>query len=113
MTTDSRELKAWQLKVETEESVLEIARFVNAEEFQSLLGELWDTPPEERREFVQCVVLNEEELADRGINVPEDMVIQRSAFADQRPTLFCVSKKLSNEDTKVTVTFDNVDNSGA
>jgi hypothetical protein len=95
------------LKDEVKLSLLDIADFVETEEFQQLLVELWETPQDERPSFVRNVILNDVELAKRGVKVPEGMVLQRSAFSDDRPTLFCVCKKLSYGQRKVTITFDN------
>lgn len=95
------------LRDEVEASVLEIGKFVETDEFQELLTDLWNTPREERSDFVRDVVLDDAELERRGIDVPEGMIIQRSAFEDGRPTLFCVSKYLSDGKRKVTITFDN------
>ena len=89
----------------------EIAEFVSTEEFQSLLSELYSKPTDERHDFVRNVVINKDELTARGISVPEGMTVQRSAFADGRPTLFCVSKYLPDRKRKVTVTFDNPEGS--
>ena len=85
----------------------EIAEFVHTEEFRSLLSELNSKPLGERHDFVRNVVINKDELAARGISVPEGMTVQRSAFADGRSTLFCVSKYLPDRKKKVTITFDN------
>ncbi len=57
------------------------------------------------------VVINKDELVARGISVPEGMTVQRSAFADGRPTLFCVTKYLPDRMRKVTITFDNPEGS--
>lgn len=86
----------------------EIAEFVFTEEFRSLVSELYSKPTSERYEFVREVVINPDQLAKRGISVPEGMTVQRSVFADGRPTLFCVSKHLSDGKRKVTITFDNL-----
>lgn len=102
MPIDAREFRD---KIRT--SLLDIADFVDTAEFQQLLVDLWETPPEERPEFVRNVILDEGEMEKRGIEVPEDIVVQRSAFGDNRPTLFCVTKKLGYGQRKVTVTFDN------
>jgi hypothetical protein len=85
----------------------DIAYFVNTEEFQSLLAELYSKPVSERHDFVRNVIINKDELATRGISVPDGMTVQRSAFADGRPTLFCVTKYLPGGKRKVTITFDN------
>lgn len=87
----------------------EIGDFVLTTEFQSLVEELYSLPIEERAQFVFDVVLSPEQWAQRGIVVPEDMLIQRSTFHDGRPTMFCVSKvvPLASPWHKVTVTFDS------
>lgn len=108
-TSEELDLKAQNLREQTEAHLMEIAEFVQTEEFQDFLEELWYTPSEERPQFVRDTILDEEEREQRGIEVPEGMAIQRSAFADQRPTLFCVTKWLNNMEVKVTVTFDNVE----
>jgi hypothetical protein len=88
------------------EAVLEIGRFVNTDEFQAVLGELYAKPYEERDEYVRRVLLDPEQLAARSIAVPEGMKIQRSRFHDGRPTIFCVSKMVGHDLRKVTITFD-------
>lgn len=68
-------------------------------------------PPDERASLVSEVVLDPGARASRGITVPAGLVIQRSTFADARPTLFCVAKHLPRNLgwKKVTITFDNPD----
>lgn len=95
-----------QLGNEVTAGIIEIGRFVESPAFEKLLLELRAVPVEQRVEFVKSVVLNQKELAQRGIRVPVGLVIQRSYFADNRPTLFCVSKKLNDGKWKVTITFD-------
>jgi hypothetical protein len=48
-------------------------------------------------------------LAKRGVERPPDLLIQRSAFGDRRPTLFCVKKWLPPDMfwENVNITFDN------
>jgi hypothetical protein len=77
--------------------------------FRALLDEMWNLPKEHRAEWVRQVILSDEALAARGIVVPAGMTLQRSAFADNRPTLFCVTKHLPPglHWHKVTITFDN------
>jgi hypothetical protein len=43
--------------------------------------------------------------------VPHDIIFQRSAFSDNRPSLFCMTKYLPDGIgwKKVTITFDNPD----
>lgn len=87
----------------------EIGDFVVRPEFQSLLAELYALPHGARLRFVQDVVIDDDQRLLRGIQVPEGMVIQRSTFADGRPTLFCVSKvlPLAHPWHRVTITFDS------
>jgi hypothetical protein len=87
----------------------DIREFVESSSFQGLLEELWSLSPERRPDFVTSVVLDPMERDRRDINVPDGMIIQRSWFEDQRPTLFCITKYLPSSLLwkKVTVTFDN------
>lgn len=86
-----------------------IIDFVVSEPFQFLLAELRFTPFDQRPRFVLDVVLDRAEREERGVFVPENMLIQRSTFHDGRPTLFCVSAmtKLAEPWRKLTYTFDN------
>lgn len=92
-----------------QEALEDVISFVQTEEFQGVLQELHETPTTEKPKFVVDILLSDKELEKRGISVPEGLLIQRSTFADNRPTLFCVSKKLPHGCLweKVTVTFDN------
>jgi hypothetical protein len=85
--------------------------FVTTMEFGQVYEELQELAPHERPGFVVSVLLNPDELARRGIRVPERILIQRSAFGGRRPTLFCVKKllpaKYSNVWQNVNITFDN------
>lgn len=91
------------------EGLEEIARFVATPSFRALLDEMYALPKDERPTFVSDVVLDFQQRARRRITVPDDMVIQRSKFADGRPTLFCVTKvlPLAYPWHKVTMTFDS------
>jgi len=86
-----------------------IGEFVLRAEFQSLLNELYARPHGGRLAFVRDVILDDEQRAVRGIVTPDDLIIQRSTFADGRPTLFCVSKilPLAYPWHRVTMTFDS------
>jgi hypothetical protein len=92
-----------------QDGIEEIGQFVVQPPFQDLLEDLYSRPVEKRPQFVIDVVLNPEEQARRGIITPDDMLIQRSTFADGRPTLFCVSKlvPLAYPWHRVTITFDS------
>ncbi len=85
--------------------------FVTTEEFKQLFEELMALPPQARPAFVQDVVIDRDQLRARGIEVPEGILIQRSAFGDMRPTLFAVKHFLPdryrNVWENVNLTFDN------
>jgi hypothetical protein len=87
----------------------ELAEFVKTPPFRQLLGEMSTVPANQRHKFVQTVILSDAALAARGVVPPPGVVLQRSAFADDRPTLFCISKYLPKGVVwdKVTITFDN------
>lgn len=88
-----------------------IIEFVTSPAFRAVHGELMSLPPKSRPRFVSEVLLNDDELRKRGVERPPDLLIQRSAFGDQRPTLFCVKKWLPRELhmfwENVNITFDN------
>lgn len=71
--------------------------FVVNPKFKLLVDELYELPPTSRPTFVREVLINREELTKRGIDVPDDILIQRSSFGDGRPTLFVVKKFLPND----------------
>jgi hypothetical protein len=92
-----------------QEGLDDIAEFIDTPGFQGVLAEFAAVPGELRERFIRGVLINPEELRRRGVEVPEDIIVQRSAFEDNRPTLFCVVKYLpevGKERKKVTVTFD-------
>jgi hypothetical protein len=68
--------------------------FVNTPAFLEAYRELMDTPVRERPKFVANVFFQPSELDKRGIEVPEGILIQTSAFGDRRPTLFVIKKLL-------------------
>jgi hypothetical protein len=84
-----------------------------SEEFQNLFQEMRNLPEKERPQFVEEVFLDEEVLRKEGVEIPEDVLIQRSSFGDRRPTLFCLKKYLPEEYQEkfawqnVNITFDN------
>ena len=85
----------------------EVASFVETPSFRVLLHDLGKIEPSQRPDYVRNVILDPAELSKRSIYVPSSLKIQRSAFGDNRPTLFCVAKDL-NQNEKVTITFNNV-----
>lgn len=84
----------------------EIRDFITTDAFIEVLREVYDRSPEDRDAFVREVLLDEAQLKSRSIEVPEGMKIQRSQFGDRRPTIFCVTKLMSDGVRKVTYTFD-------
>lgn len=95
------------MRNEIEQTIGEISEFVYSPKFYPLVQELRSLPIQEHKRFVRDIIINREELVKRGINVPEGMIVQRSVFGDNRPTLFCVTKYLKEGNRKVTVTIDD------
>ncbi|WP_347138858.1 hypothetical protein [Paracoccus sp. SSK6] len=79
------------------EAYADLISFVSTPNFQALLDDMDALPVSGKVAFVKEVLLDKGELHRRGIDVPEDILIQRSAFGDRRPTLFCVKKYLPDE----------------
>ena len=84
--------------------------FVCDTPFKEVVDEMYALPPKARPEFVKSVILNQDALEQRGIIKPEDIVIQRSAFGDERPTLFVLKAYLPRDHQvawqNVNITFD-------
>jgi hypothetical protein len=89
----------------------DLIEFATAQSFQHLLDDLYGLPEEARPIFVNAVILNRAALLERGISVPDDILIQRSSFGDRRPTLFCIKKYIPEIYhaywQNVNITFDN------
>lgn len=89
----------------------DLIAFVRSEPFRESMAEMAALAPEDRPQFVLDVFTNPEERQRRGFIVPEGVLIQRSAFGDRRPTLFCVKKFLPEKYRDVwenaNLTFDN------
>lgn len=89
----------------------ELIDYITTDEFSSVLKEMSSLTSAERPQFVISVLLNESERNKRGIQPPDGILIQRSAFGDRRPTLFVVKKflpeHLSHAWENVNITFDN------
>ena len=98
-----------EIRAGVRDAVKRIGRFVRCAEFKALLDDLYALEDDARPDFVLRVILNDEERKRRGIVVPDGMIIQRSTFADNRPTLFCVTQyvPLARPWHKVTITFDD------
>lgn len=77
-------------------------------EFVRLVEEMWSLPSDLQHEFAEAVFLDPAVLAARGIVSQPDVCVQRSWFADRRPTVLCVTAKLPDHSPwdKITVTFD-------
>lgn len=84
----------------------DLKKFSEQENFQTLLNELYSKPVEKMHDFVYENIINKKAIEKRDIDVPSDILIQRSAFSDNRPTLFCVTKYAKNGTTKFTITYD-------
>ena len=94
-----------RLHDESKQGYDEIIQFVTTPEFNSVYKELMSLALNDRPEFVVNVLLNDIELQNRGINRPQDLFIMRTAFGDQRSTLFCVKKWLSRD---LNIVWENV-----
>jgi hypothetical protein len=94
---------------EVQRTLHELQSFAMTAPFRGLLAELASLPAAQRHDFVRRVILSDAELAVRGVITPPGMTMQRSAFSDERPTLFCLAKHLGDGFVweKVTLTFDN------
>jgi len=107
--TTAQQLSPRELQAAIQTSLAEIGEFTKSPTFQAMLNEMWAHSPQNRPGFVVDVILSQAEREKRSVFTPQGMVIQRSTFADGRPTLFCVSKVLPPGAPwhKVTFTFDN------
>jgi hypothetical protein len=89
----------------------DLIEFITRPAFQAIYAELMALPAKDRPGFVSSVLLNSDELAARGLDVPDGILIQTSAFGDRRPTLFAVKKFLPKKFHKawenVNWTFSN------
>lgn len=85
--------------------------FVSTPEFGEVMKEMSALHHTQRPRFVFDVLLRDEVLARRGVHRPKDVLIQRSAFGDRRPTIFVVKKFLPEKYKDVwqnmNITFDN------
>lgn len=92
------------------EALGELHSFAASASFRRLLDEMSAVLPAQRHDFVRDVILDDAALEARGIFMPPGVELQRSAFADDRPTLFCMTKHLPEGVVweKVTLTFDNL-----
>lgn len=114
VTIDNEEqedrLSAAQIQGALIKEFVGLKAFVLQPGFQHLLDELYAQPENLRKKFVLDVILNADEIRKRGIEIPNEVYLRRSYFTDNRPTLFCVTKRtpLAYPWDKVTITFDNI-----
>jgi hypothetical protein len=89
----------------------ELLEFVISPAFRAMHTELMNLPERKRMAFVMQVILSPEERKKRGVEVPDGILIQTSAFGDRRPTLYVVKKFLPERYHKtwenLNITFDN------
>lgn len=89
----------------------ELIAFSATPGFRKLHFELMDKPVKDRMAFVLDVILSEEERRNRGVETPEGILFQTSAFGDRRPTLYVIKKFLPERYhgawENVNITFDN------
>lgn len=89
----------------------DLIAFAATPSFATIRRELASLPPRDRPAFVSEVLLRPEELAKRGLTVPDGILIETSAFGDRRPTLFALKKYLPERFhavwENVNLTFDN------
>lgn len=71
-----------------------IISFITEPIFQELFYEMMCLNPKDRPSYVNEVWLNKEFLKEKGLEIPDGILIQTSAFGDRRPTLFVVKKFL-------------------
>lgn len=76
--------------------------------FVALLKETMSLPESVQHEFIEIAWLDPAILKQRGVVIPDGVTVERSWFADQRPTLFCVVAHLPAGYgwEKITFTFD-------
>jgi len=95
-------------KYEEAKSILkDLRNFASNSNFQKLLKELYTLPASKQSQFVKEQILNKTSLTKRGIVLPKDILIMRSAFADNRPTLICLVKYKADGISNLTITFDS------
>jgi hypothetical protein len=89
------------------DSLEDISHYTSSPRFQRMYAELRAMPPAEQASFVRSVLLDPRELSRRDLTPPDGIRIQRSEFADQRFTSFCVAKRLPHGARwqRVTITF--------
>ena len=100
-----------ELKQAMREGYDDLIAFFLSEQFQAVWSELRELPRIARYKFIKEILLNPERLQrEYGVHIPDGIMIQRSAFGDGRPTLFCMKKYLPEKFhsvwENVNLTFD-------
>lgn len=89
----------------------ELIAVVTAPAFRAMHAEMMALEWKHRAAFATEVILSEEERMKRGVEKPDDVLIEVSAFGDRRPTLYVVKKYLPKRYQaaweNVNITFDN------
>ena len=89
----------------------ELIEFATTPAFKALHAELMSLPERERMAFVRQVILSPSERKKRGVDTPEGILFQTSAFGDRRPTLYVIKKILPERYhgawENLNITFDN------
>jgi hypothetical protein len=84
---------------------------VAQDSFQHFYYEMMALPQVERPIFIVTELFDPGGRERRGIHVPDDVLLQTSAFGDRRPTLFAIKKMLPEKFAvaweNVNLTFDN------
>jgi hypothetical protein len=66
----------------------ELIDFVCSEPFRRVLDECGALPEHLRHEFVELVLLDDDQLTSRGVKVPAGMKVQRSFLRTEGPRFF-------------------------
>lgn len=96
----------------------DLLAFFYSDAFQGVHQHMQTLTPKARAAFVRDVVIQPEALKEQfGVSVPDDIMIQRSAFGDRRPTVYCLKKWLPEKFHVVwentNLTFDELYEDGA
>ena len=89
----------------------DLLEFFYSDAFQEVYASMKAMSAEDRNRFVKEVLIDPDRLREEtGIEIPEGVLIQRSAFGDRRPTVFCLKKFLPERFHRVwentNLTFD-------
>ncbi|HJP60218.1 MAG TPA: hypothetical protein VJ865_09465 [Gemmatimonadaceae bacterium] len=94
-----------ELRLAMREAYDAIIAFVATPSFRAFHEEMMGLAPAERPGFISSTLFDPAERMRRGIDLPEGILIQTSAFGDRRPTLFAVKKMMP---VKYAVAWENM-----